>query len=32
VTVRAGNEAVYDRDAKATLIEKWLRARGFIVQ
>ncbi len=31
VTIKAGNKSGYNRGEEATLIEDWLRARGFVV-
>ena len=31
VAIRAGNRSGYNRGEEATMIEDWLRARGFVV-
>jgi hypothetical protein len=31
VTIRAGNKSGYNRGEEATMIEDWLRARGFVL-
>ena len=31
VTIRAGNKSGYNRGEEATMIEEWLRARGFVL-
>jgi hypothetical protein len=31
VTIKAGNRSGYGRGDEAMLIERWLRARGFVI-
>jgi hypothetical protein len=31
VTIKAGNKSGYNRGEEATMVEDWLRARGFVL-